>query len=262
MGSPAIMTNTGINSPKSQGAMRGANPENFNVFFSGQMMREPKRMIYVHSVAKRGFGPLSRPTMPKISLRGCENGERYVISAVIPDPIPQSAPDEANGGFRIYEHNGLLAAQDLLAPAGASRNTNLLNEGLFVSLNEIPTEEEIRKAEKARDDRFRYLTREALRLAAVSTRDLNEWLQEYPDTHIAMDSLGLTAPWHQRNEVQATCPNCGDQVKQGIAFHQSSAGILCVLDPARALKSGAITKERYEDLVTEPDAPVPAKKRV
>ena len=50
-------------------------------------------------------------------------------------------------------------------------------------------------------------------------------------------------------------------MKQGIAFHQSSAGILCVIDPARALKAGAINKSRYDELTEEIDEPVEKKRR-
>ena len=35
-----------------------------------------------------------------------------------------------------------------------------------------------------------------------------------------------------------TCPNCGDVVKAGIAFHKSSAGVLCIIDKKRADEAG------------------------
>ncbi len=64
-----------------------------------------------------------------------------------------------------------------------------------------------------------------------------------------MDALGLKADWHQTAEVSVYCPFCGDEIRQGIAFHQSSAGVLCVLDPERALKAGAIDRDKYESLM-------------
>lgn len=269
----ASFASTGIDSEKSRSAMRGANPENFNVMLNGQAVREPRRFIYIHSVAHKAFGPIKRKCFGGLLLKGCEAGERFVTCAVVPDPIPQGAPDETNGGTRIYEADGWRACIDLLNPANLStdpylgdknpdfaRNTsgnNLIAEGVWPSLNEKPTEQEIKRAEKCRDEHYRSISREALRLYAKSTREGNEFVERYPDVHIAMDALGLEAPWHQRNEVKATCPNCGDKIQPGLGFHQSSAGVLCVIDPAKAYKAGAITKEKYEELATMPDESEP-----
>lgn len=269
----AGISTVGFEDKRTQGAMRGANPENFNVIITGHMMRQPKRLIYIHTVAKRSSAFLTRTLFPKLRLAACEAGERYVTSAVVPDPIPQASPDQERGGTRIDEHDGWRAAIDLLNPANltynpfsgtnnpdffANRNgQNLIAEGFWPSENEVPTEDEIKLAEKHRDQHYRWLTREATRLAAVSTKELNEFLQSYPDVHIAMDALGMSAQWHTVSAVTASCPNCGDAVKQGIAYHLSSTGIICVIDPLRSLKAGAIDKERYQELVEE--IPEPAK---
>jgi hypothetical protein len=265
----AGISTVGFDDKRTQGAMRGANPENFQIFFAGHALREPKRFIYVHTVAKRSFGPLTRTLFPWLKLRGCEEGQRYVTCCAIGDPIPQASPDQERGGTRIDEHDGWRAAIDLLNPANitfdpftgsnnpdffANRSgQNLIAEGFWPSLNETPAEPEIKRAEQNRDARYRYLTREATRLAAVSTKDLNEFLQSYPDTHIAMDALGMSANWHTLSVINASCPNCGDVIKQGIAFHQSSAGILCIIDAAKAYKAGAINRERYEELAGSQD---------
>lgn len=265
----AGITTLGFDDVKTKGAMRGANPENFNVIVSGHMIRTPMRKIYIHTVAKRSFGPITRTLFPWLRLTGCEPGERYATSCIVSDPIPQASPDQERGGTRIDEHDGWRAAIDLLNPNNLTSNPysgdnnpdffanrsgqNLIAEGFWPSLHEVPPEEEIKAAERRRDRHYQYLTREATRLAAVSTKDLNEFLQSYPDAHIAMDALGLEANWHARNEVRASCPNCGDAIKQGIAFHKSSATeMLCVIDPERAWKAGAINRERYEDLITTP----------
>jgi hypothetical protein len=260
--------NTGMGSPMSRNAMKGANAENFNVIINGRSLRPPLRTIHIFSVAKRAFS-VRHPLFPKLTLKGCEPNERWTQCTTVPDPIPQACPDQERGGTRTDDNDGWISAIDMLNPGNftldpytGSENPNfyanangmnLISEGVWPSFNETPTEEEIKRAEKCRDSHYRYLTREALRLAAVSTRELNEFLQQYPDTHIAMDMQGLEASWHQRNEVKATCPNCGDSVKQGLAFHQSSAGILCIIDPQRAWKAGAITRERFEELTPEDD---------
>jgi hypothetical protein len=266
----ASISTLGFDDAKTKSAMRGANVENFNVIISGHSMRDPRRMIYIHTVAKRSFGPLTRTLFPKLTLIGCEAGERYVTCCPTPDPISQVSPDQERGGSRIDEHDGWRAAIDLLNPANLTTNPysgdnnadffanrsgqNLIAEGFWPSLHAVPPEEEIKAAEKRRDRHYQYLTREAQRLAAVSTKDLNEFLQQYPDVHLAMDSLGLEANWHSRSEVKSSCPNCGDSIRQGIAFHKSSVtDRLCVIDPEKAYKSRAITREEYEELITAPE---------
>lgn len=263
----ASMVNTGMNSAKTRSAMRGANPEGFNPIISGRSMRPPLRMIYIHSVAKRSFD-VRHPLFPKLHLRGCEDGEAFVNCASFGDPVSQACPDQERGGVRIDDNDGWMVAIDMLNPGnftmdpytGSSnptyfenRNgTNLIAEGVWCSLNQIPPAEEIARAKDARDRHYRWLTKEALKLAAKSTKHLNEFIDRYPDVHTAMDSLGISAPWHTLNVVTIDCPNCGDAVKQGIAFHKSSVtDALCILEPMKAYRAKAITRDEYEELTGE-----------
>lgn len=267
--------NNGFDNSLTRNQMRKDNGENFNPIINGRSIRPPLRTIYLYSTAKRNF-QVRHPLFPKLTLRGCENGERYVLCTSLPDPVPQACPDQERGGTRTDDNDAWIVSIDLLSPGNftldpyagssnpdffANRNGgNLISEGLFPSLTNPPSEEEIRRAEDARDKHFKYLAKEASRLAAVSTKDLNEFLQQYPDTHIAMDSLGLQANWHTPNEVRQSCPNCGESIKQGVAFHQN-AGVLCILDPQRAFKAGAISKDRYAELTEEPEKRGPGRPR-
>ncbi len=263
----ASLTNTGFNSAKSKSAMRGANVENFNPILSGRSMRPPLRLIYLFSVAKRSF-EIRHPLFQRLQLKGCEEGERYVLCTAFGDPVPQACPDQERGGVRVDDNDGWMVAIDLLCPGNftmdpyvgvanptffENRNgTNLIAEGVFCSLNEKPEEQEIRRAEDARDKHYRFLTKEALKLAAKSTKHLNEFIDRYPDVHIAMDALGISAPWHTLNVVTFPCPNCGDAIKQGIAFHKSSVtDRICVIDAMKAYKAKAITRDECEELTGE-----------
>ena len=259
----ANFTNLGMNAAQTRSAMRGANMEGFNPVINGRMMRPPLKHINIFSVAKRGF-QVRTLLFPKLNLAGCENGQRWVKCASIPDPITQTSPDQERGGNRIDDHDGWIAVIDMLNQgnftldqyAGSenptfyanSNGTNFIAEGVFASENDEPTEEELRRAENARDKHYQYLTREAMKLAASSTKALNEWLTRYPDTHTAMAALGLKANWTHTPEVTVSCPNCGDDIKQGLAVHQSTAGYMCVIDADRALKAGAINRDKYTEL--------------
>src|SRR5271170_1743245 len=259
------MRNTGMDSPLTKSAMRGANAEAFNPVINGRAFRPPLRTIYIFSVAKRAFTLRKPPLFPKLHLAGCEKGERFVRCTSFGDPILQPCPDQERGGTRIDDNDGWIEAIDMLNPgnftmdpymgsqnpnffANTLTGTNLIAVGLFPSLNENPTEEELQRAENARDNHYRHLTKEAMRLYALGAKQGNEFLQRFPDTHIAMDALGLEAPWHQANLVRITCPNCGDAIKQGLAFHKSSVtDRLCILDPMKSYKAKAITRDEYEE---------------
>ncbi len=262
------MRNTGMDSQLTKSAMRGANQESFNPVINGRAFRPPLRTIYIFSVAKRGFTLRKPPLFPKLELRGCEAGERYVRCTSFGDPILQPCPDQERGGTRIDDNDGWVEAMDMLTPgnftmdlyAGSSNpswyqnsnGTNLAAEGVFCSLNETPMEQELKKAEECRDKHYRYLTTEAKRLANVSKKQLDEFLQRYPDTHMAMSSLKLKADWSSYSEVTEDCPNCGDPVKPGIAFHKSSiTDSLCVIDAMKAYKAKAINRDEYEELTGE-----------
>lgn len=242
----------------SAGAMRQRNPDNFNPGIQNLRYRVDTT-VYIYSVAKRPF-IVSQTLFPRLELKGCVNGERWVLAAAISDPVPQASPDLERGGARVDYHDGWKVAIGLLNPmnvgddpwaqtSGAlSEGTNLIERGLWPSLNKEPKESEIRRAENLRDRRYRSLCNDAIRLAATSRRGLQDFLVQHEDVHEAMDALGLDADWHRKNVVTRPCPNCGDAIPPSVAFHQSSAGVLCIIDPQRAMIAGAIDKARFEEL--------------
>jgi hypothetical protein len=258
-----MMPKTVFEKGESAGEMRRGNPEEFNPQL-GNTRYHVERTIYIFSVAKREFS-ISSDLFPGLTLRGCANGERFVLAATVADPVAQACLDLERGGRRIDYHDGWMCAVGLLNPESTSRDpfigaegasvsvgNNYIAQGLFPSWKNPPEESDIRKAESFRDRRFKRLTDEAFRAAAKSSRALSDFLHQHEDVHDAMDALRLTADWHQKSQVLAKCPNCGDDIPSSVAFHKSSTGILCVLDPDRAFKAGAIDRARMEDLMTAP----------
>ena len=255
----------GFNHPDTQREMRAANPSNFAPRLP--RIRKPDGHIYIFSVARRHFPKTSSPYF-KQPFRGCVQGERYVLCGSIPDPPFLVGPDEANGGTRLYDEPGddagMRVAIDLLNPNnptndpywadagslgaffGTSANSNLIAQGLFPSRTNPPAEKEIQRAEEVRDTRFQKLVTEALRLETFDQKALQAFIQDNPDVHPAMDALGLEAAWHKTHDLKMTCPNCGDKVVAGIAFHMFE-GALCVIDWQRAVMAGRVKKSDVPD---------------
>lgn len=270
MGQPILQEQT-------QTELRKQNSENFNVIINGRAMREPRRLIYIHTVAQKGRFAPPRSLFKKTFFRGCENGEPWVTCAVIGDPIPLSSPDQERGGQRIDEHDGWRACIDWLNSSNTTtdpydgsgnpdffanrQGLNLIAEGYFPSLNEIPTDKEVGRAREAVRKHYKWLTDNAIRLSGSGMqREFNEFLQTYPEVHVGMDQLGLTAPWHAASVIEAHCPNCGETIRPGIAFHYDVEKTLCIIDPVRTLKAGKITREQYEMIVPEDKAPEPKRR--
>lgn len=258
------MAKTIFEKGESAAAMKAKNPEEFAANM-GNTRYHVDQTIYIFSTARRDFGPLQSTLFPSLTLRGCSKGERYVLAATVPDPVPQASPDLERGGRRLDYHDGWMCAIGLLFPESGARDwkiggqsdaisegTNLISQGLFPSMTNPPKEEDIRAAEAFRDRRYKRMTDLAFRAAATSSKKLSDFLHQHEDVHDAMDALGLKADWHQKREVLSKCPNCGDDIPASVAFHKSSAGVICVLDPERAFKAGAIDRARMEDLLTQP----------
>lgn len=253
------MARTIFDTGYSAAEMRSKNPDNFNPGIQNLRYRVDET-IYIFSCAKRDF-IVSQTLFPKLELKGCNNGERFVLAATISDPVPQSSPDLERGGARVDLHDGWRVAIGLLNPlnasddpwmetaSGLSVGTNLIERGLWPSMNKDPKDVEVAKAEAYRDKRYKRLTRDAIRLGATSRKGLEDFLTENEDVHEAMDALGLHADWHRENIVTRPCPNCGDHIPPSASYHKSSVtGELCIVDPARA--ESAMGKAKFKQLTT------------
>lgn len=252
------MAKTIFEQGQSAAAMRLKNPDNFNPGIQNLRYRVDST-IYIYSVAKRDYSVI-HTLFPRLELKGCTHGERWTVAATISDPVPQASPDLERGGARVDLHDGWRTAIGILNPlnfsddpwmetaSGLSVGTNLIERGLWPSTSKEPKEQEIVKAEAMRDKRYRRLCDDAIRLGATSRRALQDYLAEHEDVHEAMDALGLESDWHRKNVVTRPCPNCGDPISPAIAFHRSTVGTLCIIDPHRAMIAGAIDKARYEEL--------------
>jgi hypothetical protein len=123
--------------------------------------------------------------------------------------------------------------------------------GVFWSLNDPPTDEEVAKAIQRKEAFYRRRLNQARALEASSPKDLHLFLT--PTDHIAVDYFARVYEseeqfsWHKVMVMPSKCPNCGESIKTNVAFHASAAlgGVLCVIDWKRAVEAGV---KKLEDV--------------
>jgi hypothetical protein len=116
---------------------------------------------------------------------------------------------------------------------------------VFWSLNNPPTEEEIKAATLRMEKHFNTVLEKMKALETSDPKGLLEALS--PEAHVAADYYGVETSWHGRRSKPMDCENCGERIKQGVAFHKTEEGGLCVLDWKRTVKAGARTMQQAID---------------
>lgn len=111
---------------------------------------------------------------------------------------------------------------------------------------------------------FTGLVKEAEKLAAANNQTAIS-----PLMHFAMDYLGISSGWHTSLKHMVDCPNCGESVQEGIAYHKNAFGERCIIDEARYYKAVGVTRpqaqlaeeEDAEGQVEVPPAPRPKRRK-
>jgi hypothetical protein len=211
--------------------------------------RRPDYWIHVFNISRQKFLVRRPPAFPVIEIPACPNDKPYIEVLRIPNIVNEKSLNAlASGGSEVQVTPifGERFAMDIINPAneGAdmwqemgtswidSGGDDLSRRGVFWTLNEEPTGEELRKARVWMERHYRKLIKDAEELSKR-----NRPGDIIPEAHLAADHFKLSLAWHTDAEVPASCPNCGEPIKEGIAFH-SSNGILCVIDWKRAVASG------------------------
>ena len=222
-------------------------------------MRQPQYTVYLHTISKRAHEQ-PNPVYGNVIVPACPKDKRYLTFMSITHPVAQWTvdPDNVSGPLKPKYCNatGLalsicntsyvgtdLGVQDAIPPDWAqisSGECNLTRQGVFASMNEVPTDIELQKAEARRLAYYKFRFEEANGLLRSNPRQLQEIL--ILDHHMAAEMFGVDVEWHRVMTPKVECPQCGEKIKEGIAFHYTN-GQRCVLDFERAYLAGAIKKE-------------------
>lgn len=246
------------------GAVRdGMGARTSNLIVDPDQMRPAEYLVYIHSISKRDFNQ-PNPIFNNVYLRACPADQPYITvwAKWHPIGIPTLDPDNVSGPPKMVYVNAKGAALSICNPSYvgndlsvqqreipawaqiSSGECNLTRQGVFASLNEIPTSEELKRAEKNRHDYYQFRFKEANEMAQSNPAGLQDLLMQ--DHHMAAEMFDEDVSWHRIVSPKMSCPNCGEKIKAGIAFHFSN-GARCVLDWERAHLAGVVKKDEVPE---------------
>jgi len=228
---------------------------NFNVN-DYLLSRKPEYFVYLYNISENDY-VVSRPPIAKeVRIPGRKAGQEYALVGRLPQPmwVPEGsvdssqlkigAEDARRFAMDIINPDNLGLDQDALIQNPMSQGANLGAKGVFWSLNNPPTEVELKAAKKRMEAYYENILLKAEAHAVSSPATLSQYLT--PEHHAAADYFGNEYTWHTKRSRPMDCPNCGVRVKEGIAYHVVD-GDLCVIDWVRTVKAGKRTRAQAFD---------------
>jgi hypothetical protein len=239
-------------------SMTESNRYKFNFALQDYLMgRKPDFWVYIYNVGEQAHNVYRPPLLANLHIVPCPHGKPYVQCARLPQPLltPQGSVDSDE--ITIIPADTRRFAMDIINPDNLgldqdthiTKATNIGNDlgkkGVFWSLNNPPTQQELDAAKRRMEAHYNNLLEKARVVETSDPKSLNEILS--PEHHIAADYYGVETSWHGKRSRPMDCPNCGDRIKVGVAFHKTEEGTLCILDWKRAVASGVRTKQQAID---------------
>lgn len=252
----------------SQKMTQAINNKYHNNNISYGLFQKPEFFVFIYSVSNKTFEIRRPPQIPLLVLKACPADKDYIQVAKLADPFLQTDRNVDTGMVVTFSHPAAQIAQDIVcpdapnmdaavSPGSASSGTDLRAQGIFWSLNNPPTPEEVAKANKRVETYYLDLLERAKVLEYQNPKELMERINE--DYHLAADYAAANFEgdwdfsWHRTKvrKVKSTgkvdCPYCGEQIKPGVAFHKGEDGDLCILDWKRAYEAGKVTLKQVPD---------------
>lgn len=244
--------------------------------------RKPEYWVFLYNISEQEHVVSRPPLIKEMKIRGRKPSETVALCAKFPQPLnmPKGNVDSGEVDFivtdtrrfvtDIINPDNITINQDAFIEKSTSGGSNDLGaKGVFWSLNgpgaskdgylEEPTQQEIDAARKRLEKRYRFLLDRAKAVEVSNPKELSEILS--PEHHAAAEYYGETYTWHNKQVRADYCPQCGERMRAGAAFHKTEDGGYCILDWERAVKAGIRTRaQAYEATEDEKFAPkVPSK---
>lgn len=251
---------TGMFNSRSMAETRRAQQADYGPdYVDPNQMRKPDFFVYVYSVvdprpADKKLRRALPPLIPELEISEVKPNERYTLVTKIGSPMQQPLMRE-NGERYIGYHDARRIAMDIVNPdnltldqgktVDASRSFSLGNDfgrlGVFWSLNNPPTDEEVALAIARKEAFYRSRLEQARVIETSDPKALYQYLTT--TDHVAADYFGEEFSWHRKQVKPENCPNCGEPIKSGAAYHRNVDGIMCVIDWKRAVNAGVKTRD-------------------
>jgi hypothetical protein len=249
--------------------------------------REPQYNVYLYNVSESSFEVSRPPLLRKLVIAGRpkDASKRYNLVTTLPQPLLVPKGNVDSNEIDIIPQDTRRFAMDIINPDNLgldqdavldpkmvfSQGSNLGAKGVFWSLNgpgsskyghkEEPTDDEINRAISRMEKEYKRLLEAARSVEVSNPGSLSQFLG--PEHHAAADYFGEEYTWHGKKTRTDFCPNCGDRIKAGAAFHKTDEGGLCIIDWQKAVKAGVRTREQAFDATGDetfaprtPSAPV------
>jgi hypothetical protein len=238
--------------------------------------------VYLFNISRRTFEKIGRLGRNGMTIAGVEdndpvqlfdsatkkvvNGkenERYHYVTSLPQPILMAKFNDQENVIDYVETDVIRFVVDMIDPDNLTRSldtviapenrfsigNNLAEKGVFFSLTNPPTKEDMRAAVKRMETYYNRLLEQAATLELTDKVKLSEQLAGNPDYAYAADYFGKEVSWRKKQVRPVECENCGEQKPAGRRFHVTSFGSLCVEQSVAgwqaAVNSGV---KRYDDV--------------
>jgi hypothetical protein len=170
--------------------------------------------LYPEALTKR-CGSAGVWTVP-----ACEPGMRVSKPLVIPSIARSAFVDALDGRIKTDGIQGEKFAEDLLRPLMAGTRESIWSSGnnwdefgVFWTVNEVPTDEEIAKARQKLEKMYQTALAEATDMESKGQTGFTP-LMRHAATYFDQDR-----PWNRTFKKRTECPGCGEPVKEGIILH-------------------------------------------
>lgn len=268
----------------SAGMSQGHNVD-FNMFTQTNyiMSRPPEYYVYIYNISTQDFSVARPPLIREFKIKGRKENSRFALATRLSQPFMVPKGNVDSNEVDMIPTDARRIAMDIINPANIgtdqdafidpknvkSIGDNLGAKGVFYSLNgpgaskfgqqEEPTKEELDRAYARMEAWYTAKLDEARAVEVSDPGNLSKFIS--PEHHAAADYFGEEHSWHGKKSKPMDCPNCGDRIKQGAAFHKTDEGTFCIIDWRRAVAAGVRTKaqafEATEDKQFAPAVPAP-----
>jgi rubredoxin len=202
----------------------------------------PKYKVYIfnigpmkHEVPKGSWGTFKIPA--------CEPGQRYSRPLILPSIFRSSYMDAASLAMKTDDIEGKHVAQDIVNPflgGDWSEGQDLTEKGVFWTMNETPTEEELATART----KMEAYGRKQLTIA-TELETKGQLGAITPTMRLFATYFGEDRSWNKIYRKIGECPMCGEPAKEGIVRHTCGY----IFDPQKAYEADFIDAEKRDELL-------------